>query len=65
MTDFMDKMAILSLIGLKIGLSITLDRNDGWNKLEVCISKNMAKMAKKWLKISHVATFDQYLNGYR
>ena len=44
-----DKMAILSPISLNIGLPITLDRNDGQNKLEDCISKNMAK---KWLKIS-------------
>ena len=49
----------LSPIGLKIGLSIALDRNDGQNKLEDCISKNMAKMAKKWLKISRAATFGQ------
>ena len=41
-----DKMAILSPIGLTIGLPITLHVNDGQNKLEVCISKNMAKMAK-------------------
>ena len=41
-----DKMAILSPIGLKIGLPITLHMNGGQNKLEVCISKNMAKMAK-------------------
>ena len=45
-------MAILSSIGLKIGLPITLDRSDGQNKLEVCISRNMAKMAKKWLKLA-------------
>ena len=52
-----DKKAILSPIALKIGLPTTLDRNDGQNKLEVCISKNMAKMANKWLKISRAATF--------
>ena len=59
-----DKMAILSPIGLKIGLPITLDRIDGQNKLEGCISKNMAKMAKKWLKISRAATFGQSWDGH-
>ena len=57
-------MTILSPIGLKIGLPITLDRNDGQNKLEGCISKNMAKMAKKWLKISRAATFGQSWDGH-
>ena len=42
-----DKMAILSPIGLKVGLPITLHVNDGQNKLEVCISKNMAKIGSK------------------
>ena len=39
-----EKIAILCPIGLKIGfpIMITLDRNDGQNKLEGCISKNMA-----------------------
>ena len=41
-----DKMAILISIGLKIGLHITLDRDDGQNKLEGCISKNMTEMAQ-------------------
>ena len=40
-------MAILSPIGLKIGLPITLHINGGQNKLEVCISKNMAKIGPK------------------
>ena len=40
-----DKMAILSPIGLKIGLPTILHMNEGQNKLEVCTSKNMAKMA--------------------
>ena len=40
-------MAILSPIGLKIGLPITLHVNDGQNKLEVCIFKNMAKIGSK------------------
>ena len=57
-------MTILSSIGLYIGLPITLDRNDGQNKLEGCISKNMAKMAKKWHKISRAATFGQSWDGH-
>ena len=57
-------MAILSPIGLKIGLPTTIDGNDGQNKLEVCISKNMAKMANKRLKISRAATFGHSLGGH-
>ena len=45
-------MAILSPIGLKIGLPITLHSNDGQNKLYVSISKNMAKMAKNGQKMA-------------
>ena len=59
-----DKMAILSPIGLKIGLPITLHMNDGQNKLEVCISNIMAKMAKKWSKNGCAATFGQSLDGH-
>jgi len=59
-----DKMAILSQIGLTIGLPTTLDRNDGQNKLEVCISKNTTKIAKKWLKNGRAATFGQYWDGH-
>ena len=59
-----DKMSILIPIGLKIGLPITLHVNDGQNKLEVCISKNMAKMAKKWLKNCRAATFGQSWDGH-
>ena len=54
-------MAILSPIGLKIALPTTLHRNDGQNKLEVSISKNMAKMANNGPK---VATFGQSLGGH-
>ena len=57
-------MAILSPIGLKIGLPITLHSNDGQNKLEVCISNIMAKMAKKWSKNSRAATFGQSLDDH-
>ena len=44
--------AIISPIGLKFGLSIALHSNDGQNKLEVCISQIMAKMAKNGLKMA-------------
>ena len=57
-------MTILSPIGLKIDFPTTLDRNDGQNKLEVYISKNMARMANKWLKINGVATFGHSLGGH-
>ena len=59
-----DNMAILCPIGLKIGLPITLDSNDGQNKLWVGISRNVVKMANKWLKNSCAATFGQYLDGH-
>ena len=59
-----DKMAILSQIGLKIGLPTTLDRNEGQNKLEVCNSKNTTKIAKKWLKNGGAATFGQHWDGH-
>ena len=42
-----DKLVILSSIGLKFGLSITLDSNDGQNKFEVCISEITAKKGLK------------------
>ena len=45
-------MAILTPIGLKIGLPIILHMNDGQNKLEVCISNIMAKMAKNGPKMA-------------
>ena len=45
-------MAILSSIGLKFGLPITIDSNDRQNKLEVCISEITAKMAKKGPKMA-------------
>ena len=63
-------MAILSPIGLKIGLPITLHVNDGQNKLEVCISKNMAKMAKigskmatrpLWANLGMAITWPSYI----
>ena len=45
-----DKLAILSPIGLKFGLSITLHSNDGQNKLEVCTYVSQ-KLWLKWPKM--------------
>ena len=59
-----DKMAILSPIGLKIGLPITLHSYDGQNKYQVSIFKNVAKIATNWLKMSRAATFGQSLSGH-
>ena len=54
-------MAISSPIGLKFGLLVILDRNDGQTKLEENISKNVDKMANNWPKIArkwpHLANF--------
>ena len=61
-------MGISSLIGLKIGLLVILDRNDGQNKLEENISKNVDKTANNWPKIARkwtrVAIIDQYLDRH-
>ena len=61
-------MAILSPIGLKFGLLVILDRNDGQTKLEENISKNVDKMANNWPKIArkwpHVATIGQFLDRH-
>ena len=61
-----DKLAILSPIGLKFGLSIALHSNDGQNKLEVCISQITAKMTKNGIKMAArpVATFGQSCDGH-
>ena len=48
---FGDRMADLSLIDSKRGLYIKINVNNGQNKFEVHISKNVAKMAILWPKI--------------
>ena len=48
---FGDRMADLGLIEFKLGLYIKINVNDGQNKFEVHISKNVAKMAILWPKI--------------
>ena len=48
------KMAKLCPIDFKIGLPINNNENDGQNKFEVHISKNVAKMGNFWSKIGQV-----------
>ena len=48
---FGDRMADLGLIEFKLGLYIKINVNNGQNKFEVHISKNVAKMAILWPKI--------------
>ena len=48
---FGDRMADLGLIDFKLGLYIKVNVNNGQNKFEVHISKNVAKMAILWPKI--------------
>ena len=48
---FWDRMADLDLIDFKLGLYIKVNVNNGQNKFEVHISKNVAKMAILWPKI--------------
>ena len=48
---FGDRMAGLGLIDSQLGLYIKINVNNGQNKFEVHISKNVAKMAILWPKI--------------
>ena len=48
---FGDRMADLGLIDSKLSLYIKVNVNNGENKFEVHISKNVAKMAILWPKI--------------
>ena len=48
---FWDRMANLDLIDFKLGLYIKVNVNDGQNKFEVHISKNLTKIAINWHKI--------------
>ena len=45
-------------------MPINLYSNNEHNKLRGHISKNVAKIATNWLKISHAATFGQSLGGH-
>ena len=48
------KMANIAPFGLKIGLPINLDLNDGQNKNKVHIFKVVAKIPNIWPKIGQV-----------
>ena len=48
---YWDRMANLGLIDFKLGLYIKVNVNEGQNKFEVHISKDVAKMAINWHKI--------------
>ena len=61
---FGDRMANLGLIDFKLGLYIKVNVNNGQNKFEVHISKNVAKIAILWHKIGHnLAIFHQILTN--
>ena len=49
--SFWNRIADLGLIDSKLGLYIKINVNNGQNKFEVHISKNVAKMAILWPKI--------------
>ena len=48
------KMANLGPFGLKIGLPINLDPNDGQNKRQVHMFKVVAKKSNNWPKIGQL-----------
>ena len=48
---FWDRIADLDLIDFKLNLYIKVNVNNGQNKFEVHISKNVAKIAILWPKI--------------
>ena len=54
-----DKMAKLSPIDFTIGLPTILRVNDGQNKFEVDIWKNVAKIWDFWPKMGAAATFSR------
>ena len=51
---FGHKMAIIGPLGLKIGLPINLDLNNGQNKNKVHVCKAVAKIPNIWPKIGQV-----------
>ena len=59
-----DKMVDLGPIDFRLGLSSNINMNDGQDKFEVHMSKNMAKIANCQPKISQDATFAPTLNGH-
>ena len=59
-----DKMVNLGPIDFQIGLPFNINVNNGQNKFEVHISKNMSKMANFRPKIDQDTTFAPTLNGH-
>ena len=57
-------MANLGLIHFYIGLPININANEGQNKFEVYILKNVAKMTNYLPKMGQDTTFARTLNGH-
>ena len=55
-------MVNLGPIDFQLGLTLNINRNEGQNKIEVHISKNVAKMANFWPKTGQDTTFAPTLN---
>ena len=58
------KVVNLGPIDFQLGLPLNINRNNEQNKIEVHISKNVAKMVKFRPKIGQGATFTSTLNGH-
>ena len=61
---FCVKVVNLGPMDFQLGLPLNIKKNEGQNKFEVHISKNVAKMAIFWPKIGQDATFAPSLNEY-
>ena len=57
-------MTNLTPICFEFGMPINLHSTEGQNKLRGRISKNVAKIATNWFKISRTATFGPSLGGH-
>ena len=58
------KVVNLGPIDFQLGLSLDIVENDGQNKFEVHISKNVTKLANFLPKIGQDTTFAPSLNGH-
>ena len=58
------KMVNFGPIDFQLGLPLTINGNEGPNKFEVHISKNVVKMANFQPKIGKDATFAAIFNGH-
>ena len=59
---FGDRMAKLGPVDFKLGLYIKVNVNEGQNKFEVHISKNLAKIAINWHKIGQMPLMVKNIN---